>query len=415
MQAKNTIKFTKTAIDALPIPAEVAASYGDESAPTGLRLRITRTGARAWYWMGRIKGQPESVKIGDYADVTPERAKIRAREINGDAAAGVSPNTAKRKDRTAPTMTDLWTHYLTVQRVKDRTLKDYTNNFNRYLAPWANRRLSDITKDEVRRLHGRIADEKMDRAAIKEKGRRIQGGTTTANRTLALLSILFNAGADEFGLTLNPARGVKRAKESPRERFLGEAEFGPFMQAVDFLAQQDGKDFIRLALFTGQRRANLQAMKWEDINIPFASWTLERGEMKGGHGHVVPLVGAALDILNRRQAAAEPGAVWVFPTGSATGHITEPKKSIITAAKAAGIAALSVHDLRRTCATWLNSTGASEGTIAALLAHKRQSVTGAVYVKLSLDTVRTALEKAVQAMQAAAGVVTPAATNKASA
>jgi len=233
-----------------------------------------------------------------------------------------------------------------------------------------------------------------------------------ANRAVALLSIMYNAVGEDFGISINPARGVKRLKEAPRERFLNDAEIGPFMQAVDTLDGDLAKDFIHLALYTGQRRANLQAMRWEDISLPFATWTIERGEMKGGRGHVVPLVPQALAILQRRRDSNAEGE-WVFPTSSKSGHIEEPKKAIKLAATAAGIPDLSTHDLRRTCATWLNSLGASEGTIAALLAHKRQSVTGAVYVKATLDTVRAALVKAADAMDKAAGIApaTPAAAS----
>ena len=52
----NMLKFTHAKIDELPIPT-ARMTYMDPSAPTGLRLRVTETGAKAWYWLHRVDGK----------------------------------------------------------------------------------------------------------------------------------------------------------------------------------------------------------------------------------------------------------------------------------------------------------------------------------------------------------------------
>lgn len=398
-------RFTKTALAAITCPPDRAKLRVTDTLTPGLALLVTAGGARAFYLYRKVHGRPVEIRIGSDTDCTLDQARRRAVELNGQLVAGRDPQHEKRQARDAATLGDLWKVYTGVAKTHPRTWRDYENTWRRYLTPWRSRRLTDIDRNEVRRLHNRIAEGKLERAG--QGSRTINGGPTAANRALAMLSIMYNAAGEEFGITDNPARGVKRIKESPRERFLNDAELAPFLAAVDGLDGDLAKDFIRVSLFTGQRRSNVQAMRWDDVSFPFATWTLNRDEMKGGRGHVVPLVPAVLAILKRRREA-DPEGEWVFPTASASGHIEEPKKAITMAAKAAGIPELSTHDLRRTCATWMNATGASEGTIAALLAHKRQTVTGAVYVKATLDAVRSALEKAVNAMQAAAEVKQPA-------
>jgi integrase len=400
-KTQTHFKFTKAALAAMVCPPDRKALRVSDTLTPGLTMRITEGGARVFYLYRKVNGRPVEVRIGGEADCTLDQARRKAVELNGDIVAGRDIQAEKRATREAATLADLWDAYKAVAKVKARSWRDYEATWRRYLAPWARRRLGDIAKGDVIRLHSKISEGKVDREG--EEGRTIKGGPVAANRALALLSIMFNAAGESFGITTNPARGVKRAKEAPRERYLSDAEMGPFLAAVDNLNGDLAKDFIRLALYTGARRANLQAMRWADIALAFATWTIERDEMKAGRGHVVPLVPQAVAILQRRRDA-DPKGEWVFPTESASGHIEEPKKAISMAAKAAGIAALSTHDLRRTCATWLNSLGASEGTIAALLAHKRQTVTGACYVKATLDTVRAALGRAVDAMEAAAGM-----------
>ncbi len=87
----NEIRFTKTAIEAITPPAEGRAVYSDPGAPTGLRLRVTANGAKAWYWFRKVNGKTVCAKIGDVADLTVDAAKRRAQEFNGGAAGGVNP------------------------------------------------------------------------------------------------------------------------------------------------------------------------------------------------------------------------------------------------------------------------------------------------------------------------------------
>ena len=59
----------------------------------------------------------------------------------------------------------------------------------------------------------------------------------------------------------------------------------------------------------------------------------------------------------------------------------------------ANITDLRIHDLRRSLGSWLAMTGANLSIIGKTLAHKNVSTT-AIYARLSLDPVRTSMNKA---------------------
>lgn len=64
---------------------------------------------------------------------------------------------------------------------------------------------------------------------------------------------------------------------------------------------------------------------------------------------------------------------------------------------------LRTHDLRRTLGSWQANTGASLAIIGKSLNHKNPATT-AIYGRLDIDPVRTAMERAASAMLTAAGV-----------
>ena len=216
---------------------------------------------------------------------------------------------------------------------------------------------------------------------------------------LALLSGMFSECGRAFGVAgVNPCSEVTRSAETACERYLNEDELPPYWHALE-LEAQTVQDLLKMALFTTARRSMLQPMRWDEINLPFKAWTIPAEKMKSGKALVIPLVPAAVTLLEKRKLAnAENKSEWVFPgEGAASGHIMEPKKAVARVWARAGIPAVTLHDLRRTAATWMNSTGASESTIAALLAHKYKNVTG-IYSKATEETKRAALTKAVDAM-----------------
>lgn len=83
-----------------------------------------------------------------------------------------------------------------------------------------------------------------------------------ANREIALLSHIFNM-AREWGYTAkeNPAKGVRKNKETPRDYYADETVW----QAVYQAACEEVQDAMDLAYLTGQRPADVMKMRFADI------------------------------------------------------------------------------------------------------------------------------------------------------
>ncbi len=78
-----------------------------------------------------------------------------------------------------------------------------------------------------------------------------------------------------------------------------------------------------MSLLTGARKSNVLAMRWDDIHLDRATWTIP--QTKNGSPHTVPLVPAAIAVLNQRKAVSM--SEWVFPGTGKTGHLVEPKSA----------------------------------------------------------------------------------------
>lgn len=86
----------------------------------------------------------------------------------------------------------------------------------------------------------------------------------------------------------DPAAGVEKFPEASRERFLQADELQAFFVALDREPSDTLRDFFYLALWTGARRSNVQAMKWGDLNLDMCVWCIPPDEAKGGKPILVP-------------------------------------------------------------------------------------------------------------------------------
>jgi integrase len=134
-------------------------------------------------------------------------------------------------------------------------------------------------------------------------------------------------------------------------------------------------------------------MRWDDVDLRRATWTIPGNWSKHGDEVLVPLTSDATALLSdmktRRGAAG-----WVFPSSrSSSGHITEPKKAWTRLMKAAGIEGLTIHDLQRTFGSRLAESGASGAVIAAAMGHTSLQ-SAKPYLHLQVEIVREHMERA---------------------
>ena len=305
-------------------------------------------------------------------------------EMKASIADGVDPTTAETEAVTFKGLSDRY-----IEHAKQHGKKTWHRDEQAlalYIPKgWHTRRLSDISRDEIVKLHDQVGE---------------QHGHYSANRLVALLRSMFNAALDwKLFHDANPAAKVKQFKEHKRERFLSPEELIRVNEAL--LAEPEPwRSYFPLVLLTGTRRMELLTARWENVDL--AARTLKLIETKNGRSLLLPLPAAAVAILEALPSRGQ--SEWVFPAGrSVSGHVTEPKSAWSRIRARAGVPDVRIHDLRRTLGSWLAGAGFSLPMIGCALGHQSPSSTS-VYARLDLDPVRRMLEVNAAAMFGAEAV-----------
>lgn len=382
MAKESRFRFTTLRLEQLTCPAGKSHAYFYDAEVRGLALYVSATGAMTFYLSKRVRGRYTRLRLGSFPhELSIDAARTEARKASGEVAKGNDPHREKLKTRAEMTVGQLFAKHFEAEASHNKTADKNRRQYELHLQRWANRRLAEVTQEDVQNLHAKIGRE---------------NGRYAANRVLALLHHAYKTTARAAGFKgENPASGVQKFKEKSRERFLNADELAAFFKSLDAESELF-RDFFLTALLTGARRANVQAMRWDELRLADAIWRIP--ETKTGDAVTVPLVAEVLEILNRRAAAAV--GPFVFASYGKRGHIVEPKSAWKRVVERAGLADVRLHDLRRTFGSWQAAAGVSLAIIGKGLGHKNQSTT-AIYARLNVEPVRDAMTTAAAAMMKA--------------
>ena len=386
------INFTKKVLDALPVPKDKRAIYYDKQT-RGLGLLVQPTGRRSFFWFRKINGNAEWKTIGEFPDLSIENGREKAGQFNtalakwkSDGYEGPSPF----KQRSGVTFGDVFNSYYNLYRKQtaknqDR-LPEEEKRFNRHLKPWTNRKMDSLRRDEFVDLHNQIS---------------IDNGRTTANRTIELGRRMVNwairdkgakGGGGEMWRGENPFKFALNKSKS-RDRFAQPDELKRLFKALAS-ENPDVRDIILLALYTGQRRGNIAAMRWNELSVTADRERLWRiPDPKNREPQVVPLMPEAVRVLAARMKKRGDNE-FVFPSRSKSGHIRDVKRGWKRLKKEAKLENLTVHDLRRTLGSVMATSGVSLPVIGKVLGHKSMRSTE-IYARLQTSAARDAMTLAV--------------------
>ena len=371
----ETQHFTQKSLETL-LPKDRPYIVRDDETP-GLIVKVYSSGRKTFFLDVLVEKRHDMFKLGIWPDLNVAQVREKAKKMRADLAMGKNP---KAEKKAGVTLGELFSVYMERHGSAKKSSGNDRHSFGKYLKPWANYRLVDITRAKVEALHRNIGKET----------------PVQANRVLALLSTMFSKAIIWGYLkTDNPCRGVKKFKEISRDRFLSGEELARFFEALDLTENPAFKDFILLSLFTGARKSNVLSMRWRDIDFERNVWKIPGELSKNGDPMQVPLGPDVLDILRRRRA--ETSSVFVLPGPGAKGHYMEPKRAWGTLLKRAKLEDLRIHDLRRSMGSWMTIGGTSLPIVGKALGHKTSQATS-IYARLNLDPVRAAMEQAVEAM-----------------
>ncbi len=381
------IKFTNGTLAALT-PGEKLRYVYDEVCG-GLALSVAPGGSKVFFRIGRVAGRPQRLRIGPFPKISIEQARKACAALSGEVAQGKDP-AAERASRKAKgkTFEEVFLWYMEHHsKLKKTTWQRDERRYKAHLTEWGKKPIHNVNRAMVAELHAKIGRERGPRAG---------------NHMLDLVKSVCRTSIANGWSDVNPTLGIKRFPELQRDRFLTEDELPKFFAAVEQLQRSLSRDFLLLLLWTGARRGNVESMRWDEIDLAAATWTIPKEKFKSRRVHVVPLILPALEILARRVQERTDGCPWVLPSHGASGHITWPKSAWQTVLRKSGLSNLRIHDLRRTMGSVMAAGGGSLQIIGKALGHSSTKTTQ-IYARLHLDPVRLAMEAAGKTMQGGKG------------
>ncbi len=344
----------------------------------GFGLRVSGHGRKSWVLLTRLRGRLLRYTIGSYPEIALTDARALARSALLLIAEGKDPrDERKRADEQRPeTFAAVAAAFLADdRRPGPGWARERARVVKRELVPaWGPRPIASITRRDVIDLV----------RGIVERGAPVQ-----ANRTLAVIGRLFSWAVNQDLAPGSPCVALEKpgGQERKRERVLSESEVRALWRAWEARGGIFGV-YGRVLLLTAQRRGEVAAMRWADLDLDGALWTIPRA--KGGHAHEVPLAPVVVALL--RAIPQQHGCEYVFSTRRAR-PVSGFGKVKAATAEAANVSGWRLHDLRRTAATEMAKGGTPKETIRRVLGHAESDVTE-TYVRHSwLPEKRAALEK----------------------
>jgi integrase len=313
----------------------------------------------------------------------------------------------KREKFAMPTLGELSTAYAQHLKAVGRRHPNYLHKTVLLTySDWLNRRINTITQREVSERHDHVA---------------LNRGVAAASRGVKALRTLFNHAEIDLALEVkNVARPVRVQDSKIRSRYLSPTEERKLLTVIT-AEPLYVQDYIKLLLLTGARRDNVAGMRWCDICWQTNTWTIPAAFAKAGNDITIPLLPEAISLLRERQRTCG-SSVYAFPSRGASGrlvavwimlqrlkarailfdlgldwHVEKPREVVAALPpkeiSGKGIGNITIHDLRRTVAVKLVSSGASLPVIAAALGHKNLKTTQQVYALATQPDVRKAMER----------------------
>jgi integrase len=196
-----------------------------------------------------------------------------------------------------------------------------------------------------------------------------------ANRTIALVSKMFELSIKWGWRSDNPAKGIERFHEEKRHRWLSDEELTRLIAALDAHPNFRAANAIRLQLLTGARIGEVLTSKWTDFDLDRGVWVKPSHHTKQKRTEHLPISGAACELLVSMRVSNEDQSNLVFPGKNKNKPIVDLKKFWSAIMTAADIHDYRIHDNRHTHASYLVSNGVSLAIVGRLLGHTNPTTT----------------------------------------
>ena len=329
--------------------------------------------------------------IGRLGELTPDEARKRAAKLLLAMSDGHDPTAARRTKRDQlPTLEEMFDAYLTARELKATTQRDYRRHLKTTFSKWRTLRLDEITADDVQQ---RFQD-------VSKRSK------AQANQAFRYLSAVYNfaiaqhESLDSTGKSIaNPIDRLRKLKLWHRTRrkdsYVSQAQLADWWGALHDIdaalyprEAESYRDLCKLNILTGLRRSEATQLRWEHIDLKAKTLTVP--DTKNGTPLTLPISDYLAGVLEARRKAVDGDLV--FPNRAGTGPMTEVRHHQSRIAKICGVRT-SMHDLRRSFASYAQDVGLTHYDIKKLLNHRNGNDVTAGYIIRSVEHLRPLANK----------------------
>jgi integrase len=354
----------------------------------GLCVRVSKGGAKTFCLYFRFKGDRRRRRktLGRYPELTLKQARDLAYEVRAEVKNGMLASVfltaVAETDRRSPTsfgavVEDFCRLHCAVKNKPATAAETHRQLDVDFVTRWRAREIREITRQDVVYV--------LD-AILK------RGSPSAANHALAAVRKLFAWTLRRGLIEMSPCVGLDMpSKHNSRDRYHTDDEIQRIWRALE-IESYPYQQIVQLLLLTGQRRGEVAGMRWSEIALDRALWTLPAHRTKSNRAHEVPLSPQAVAILKGFPRRHDELVFFADDKPVPVSGFSKRKRRLDTVC---AIPPWSLHDLRRTVATGMGRLGVDPHIVRRILNHSPRDIDGitAVYNRFAyLDQKRAALD-----------------------
>lgn len=263
----------------------------------GLRLVVSKSGAKKWVLRYTLKGNRREMGLGSYPDVSLAMARQLASEQRKLAITGIDPIAERRSaEIIIPSFTSCAARYIRAHRQGWKN-KKHGRQWVSTLKTYARPIIGDVGVDAIK-----------TEEIIKILSPIWSSKTETAKRLQGRIeNILDYAAAHRYRESTNPARWRghldKLLARPSRVKKVQHHPAMPYDQLPDFFSQLSKNESVSakallFLILTATRTSEVLKAEWSEIDKKKAVWTIPAARMKSGNEHRIPLSTQAVALLN---------------------------------------------------------------------------------------------------------------------
>ncbi len=352
----QAVRLTQSVVNAAQPVTGARQRLWDAAVP-GLVLKITTTGAKAFYVVYRDSdGRQREPRIGDARAMTLDQARRAALDLlSASRIYGRDPLAEKRaaREKAEAQRTQIFSALAasyakqSAQRLSASRLELERNYLRKHLIP-------RFGETPVQSLSAAKCIEALSEIAEFS-------GPAASNSCLEVLRQSLSHAVSLGWLNANPAAGLRPLPKTSRERVARPEEIARVWLSLDETVQCGPFDSratalaLQFALLTLQRRSEIAGIHASEIDWDQAIWTIPGPRTKNKKGpHAVPLPELAVRVLKNAMGGRHDGFAFKGRDNQALTPAVMTRAFARLTARL-GIKDLTLHDLRRTGATMLTS------------------------------------------------------------